>query len=194
MWKVDITSEFCWTTFRRNSTRKIVRWFEELINLNHLTIFITEFHQKLVEKLSKKNSTISLALIAAWSVFHLTLRSCETPPSPPAPDPVGIENCKQLFSPLLAFTTQKIATNSTDIISAVCVAFFGSSMQAVMKKSCLQFLIPTAVFKNIWSTFSVRLSRAAESTTEAISLALHSVLHALNTNASASDTISTRNV
>ena len=42
------------TNFRRNSTRKIVRWFEKLINLNHLTIFITEFHQKLVEKLSKK--------------------------------------------------------------------------------------------------------------------------------------------
>ena len=42
------------------------------------------------------------------------------------PDPVGIENCKQLFSQLLAFTTQKIATHSTDIISAVCVAFFGS--------------------------------------------------------------------
>ena len=42
------------TNFRRNSTRKIVRWFEELMNLNHLTIFITEFHQKLVEKFFKK--------------------------------------------------------------------------------------------------------------------------------------------
>ena len=42
------------TNFRQNSTRKIARWFKELINLNHLTIFITEFHQKLVEKLSKK--------------------------------------------------------------------------------------------------------------------------------------------
>ena len=120
-------------------------------------------------------------------------RRCETPPSPPAPDPVGIENCnstlryecnetfsdeceftarakgewcnhtcqenvcsheyrtkfyitrcenadfrtrgvrktafthsewyKQLFSPLLAFTTQKKATHNTDIISAVCVTF-----------------------------------------------------------------------
>ena len=54
------------------------------------------------------------------------LRRCETPPSASAPDPVGIENCKQLFSPLLAFTTQKTATHSTDIISAVYVAFFGS--------------------------------------------------------------------
>ena len=54
------------------------------------------------------------------------LRRCETPPSPPAPDPVGIENCKQLFSQLLAFTTQKIATRNTDIISAVGVAFFRS--------------------------------------------------------------------
>ena len=34
--------------------KKIVKWFEELINLNHLTISITEFHHKLVEKLSKK--------------------------------------------------------------------------------------------------------------------------------------------
>ena len=52
------------------------------------------------------------------------LRRCETPPSPPAPDSVGIRNYKQLFSLRLAFTTQKIATHSTDIISAVCVAFF----------------------------------------------------------------------
>ena len=51
---------------------------------------------------------------------------CETPPSPPAPDLVGIENSKQLFSPLLALTTQKIAIHSTEIISAVCVTFFGS--------------------------------------------------------------------
>ena len=43
LWKVDITSQFFWTTFRWNSTRKIVRWFEELINLNHLTIFIIVF-------------------------------------------------------------------------------------------------------------------------------------------------------
>ena len=40
--------------FRQNSTSKKVGWFEELINLNHLTIFITGFHQKLVEKLSEE--------------------------------------------------------------------------------------------------------------------------------------------
>ena len=74
------------------------------------------------------------------------LRRCETPPFPPIPDPVGIENCKQLFSPLLAFTTQKIATHSTDIISAVCVAFFWVVNAIYNEKSCLQFLIPTAVF------------------------------------------------
>ena len=56
--------------------------------------------------------------------FFCPLRRCETPPSPPALDPVGIENCKELFSPLLVLTTQKIATHSTDIIVAVCVAFF----------------------------------------------------------------------
>ena len=74
------------------------------------------------------------------------LRRCETPPSPPAPDPVGIENCKQLFSPLLAFTTQKIATHCMDIISAVCVPFFWVVNAIRNEKSCLQFLIPTAVF------------------------------------------------
>ena len=47
------------TSFWRNSTRKIVKWFEELTNFNHLTIFITEFYQKLVEKFSK---TIQLSL------------------------------------------------------------------------------------------------------------------------------------
>ena len=74
------------------------------------------------------------------------LRRCETPPSPHAPDPVGIENCKQLFSPLLAFTTQKIATHSTDIISAACVAFFWVVNATRDEKSCLQIFIPTAVF------------------------------------------------
>ena len=80
------------------------------------------------------------------SVLSLPLRRCETPPSPPAPDPVGIENCKQLFSPLLASTTQKIATHNTDIIFAVCVAFFSVVNASRNEKSCLQFLIPTVVF------------------------------------------------
>ena len=79
------------------------------------------------------------------SSFRL-LRLCETPPSPPASDPVGIENCKQLFSPLLAFTTQKIATRSTDIISAARVAFFWVVNATRNEKSCIQFLIPTVVF------------------------------------------------
>ena len=56
---------------------------------------------------------------------YFYLRRCEIPPSPPAQDPVCIKNCKQLFLPPLAFTTQKIATHDTDIISAVCVAFLG---------------------------------------------------------------------
>ena len=66
-------------------------------------------------------------LIAADRSIITELRLCETRPFPPAPDPVRIENCKQLFSPLLAFTTQKIAIHSTDIISAGCVAFFFGS-------------------------------------------------------------------
>ena len=76
----------------------------------------------------------------------MLLRLCETPPFPPAPDPVSIENCKQLFSPLLAFKTQNIATHSTDIISAARVAFFWVVNASRNEKSCLQFLIPTAVF------------------------------------------------
>ena len=75
-----------------------------------------------------------------------SLRRCETPLSPPSPDPVGIENCKQLFSQLLAFTTQKIATHDTDIISAVCVAVYWVVNASRNEKSCLQLLIPTAVF------------------------------------------------
>ena len=43
----DITSQFSSTTFRQI-------FDQELINLNHLTIYITGFHQKLVEKLLKK--------------------------------------------------------------------------------------------------------------------------------------------
>ena len=39
-------------------TRKIVRWFKELINLNHRTILITEFHQKRVENWATKFSYI----------------------------------------------------------------------------------------------------------------------------------------
>ena len=33
----------------------------------------------------------------AENVFHIALRLCETPRSPPAPDQVSIENCKQVF-------------------------------------------------------------------------------------------------
>ena len=101
--------------------------------------------------------------MAIQSVSHLTLRLCETPPSPPAPDPVGIENCKQLFSPLLAFTTQKIATHSMDIIFAARVAFFRVVNATRNEKSCLQFLIPTAVFH--------MLLRRCETHSQCVSLA-----------------------
>ena len=67
-----------------------------------------------------------LSVVTSHKHVWLLLRRCETPSSPPTLDQVGIENCKQLFSPLLALTTQKIATHSTDTISAVCVPFFGS--------------------------------------------------------------------
>ena len=88
--------------------------------------------------------------VCACVQFKCNLRLRETP----APDPVGIENCKQLFSPLLAFTTQKIATRSTDIISAARVAFFWVVNATRNEKSCLQFLIPTAVFHMLLSPIS----------------------------------------
>ena len=80
-------------------------------------------------------------------LIFLFLRRYETPPSPPTPNQVGIENCKQLFSKLLAFTTQKIATHNTDIITAIDVAFFSVVNASRNEKSCLQFLIPSAVFQ-----------------------------------------------
>ena len=74
------------------------------------------------------------------------LRPCETPPSPPTPDPVGIENCKQLFSPLLAFTTKK-KQHILRISSPLHVLLFFWVVNATRnEKSCLQLLILTAVF------------------------------------------------
>ena len=100
------------------------------------------------------------------------LRRCETPPSPPTPDPVGIENCKQLFSPLLAFTIQKIATHSTDIIPAVYVAFFWVGNASRNEKSCLKFLIPTAVFHMLLRRCLMRACETLWSAREIASIAL----------------------
>ena len=62
-----------------NSTRKIVRWFEELINSNDLTFFYSRISSKTGRKDIQKHLTISLALMAARSVFHPTLRLCDMP-------------------------------------------------------------------------------------------------------------------
>ena len=48
----------------------------------------------------------------------------QTTPSPPSPDPFGIENCKQLFSLRFAFTTQKKATHEAEMMYVECVAIF----------------------------------------------------------------------
>ena len=58
-----------------------------------------------------------------WEVKSLLTLKHLPRPSPPNPDQVSIKNCKQLFSQP-KITTQKIAKYSTDIISAVGVAFF----------------------------------------------------------------------
>ena len=71
----------------------------------------------------------------------------------------------------------------------MCCYFLGCKCKQWWK-SCLQFSIPTGSgaggdrgvshrLKSMWNTFSVCLSRSTESATEAISLALHSVPHAL---------------
>ena len=56
---------------------------------------------------------------------------------------VGIKNCKQRFSLLLAFTTQKKATHTAEMMSVLCVAIFWVLNASSGEKSCLQFLIPT---------------------------------------------------
>ena len=111
-----------------------------------------------------KTSVVALTFLKFEpSSERFTLRLCETPRSPPAPDSVGIGNCKQLFSSLLAFTTHKIATRSTHIISAEHVAFFWVVNATRNEKSCLQFLIPTAVFH--------MLLRQCETHSQCVSLA-----------------------
>ena len=110
-----------------------IRWILE----NYLT-------KRIAKVAIDKNLNLSLYInhnfSFSCSFIHVTfVRRCETPPSPPALDPVGIENCKQRFSPLLAFITQELATRSTDIISAVCVTFFWVVNASRNEKSCLQF-------------------------------------------------------
>ena len=56
--------------------------------------------------------------------------------------------------------TQKIATHGVDIISAVRVAFFWVVNASRNEKSCLQFLIPTAVFHMFLSMIYVWQSYA----------------------------------
>ena len=90
---------------------------------------------RVLRRCRRYNRTVTLRLKTMWNTSL-----------PTYPEPVGIENCKQLFSPLLAFTTQKIATRSTDIISAARVALFWVVNATRNEKSCLQFLISTAVF------------------------------------------------
>ena len=48
-----------------NQEEEETRWFEELTYLNHLAFFISEFLQKLLEKLSKKIHQLSLVVMAA---------------------------------------------------------------------------------------------------------------------------------
>ena len=56
---------------------------------------------------------------------------------------VAIKNCKQLFSLRLAFTTQKKATPTTEMMSVEFFAIFWVVNASSGEKSCLQFSIPT---------------------------------------------------
>ena len=56
---------------------------------------------------------------------------------------VGIKNCKELFSLRLAFTTQKKATHTAEMMPEQCVAIFWIVNASSGEKSCLQFSIPT---------------------------------------------------
>ena len=56
---------------------------------------------------------------------------------------VGIKNCKQIFSLRVAFTTQKKATRSAEMMSVERVAIFWVVNASSGEKSCLQFSIPT---------------------------------------------------
>ena len=56
---------------------------------------------------------------------------------------VGIKNCRQLFSLRLAFTTQRKATHTAEMMSVLCVAIFWVVIASSGEKSCLQFSIPT---------------------------------------------------
>ena len=112
--------------------------------------------------------------------FSIHTEYITTDSPPPNPDQVGIENSKQLFSQLLAFTTRKIATHCADTISARAVAFFLVVNASRREKSYLQFLMTSAVFQMLLrqsETHLVCLSCSAESATEALSLSLsHSIV------------------
>ena len=91
-----------------------------------------------------------------WKYVSHRLKIMWNTSLPTCPGPSRYRKLNNFFSPLLAFTTQKIATHSTDIISAACVAFFWIVNATRNEKSCLQCFIPTAVFH--------KLLRACETT------------------------------
>ena len=116
-----------------------IHTFDVRGDVRHLIIVRWKIHD-LANKIEISEILLKIRNIKIWNFkFEWALRRCETPPSPPTPDPVGIENCKQLFSPLLAFITQKIATHNTDIISALCVAFSWVVNASRNEKSCYSF-------------------------------------------------------
>ena len=107
------------------------------------------------------------------------LKTMWTPPPPsPNPDQVGMENCKQLFSQLLAIYDSKIA----DIISAVKLFTVFDTDRGILhalKAMCHAFLAclsraAGSAIKAMCHPLSVCLSCSAGSAIEAISLALHS--------------------
>ena len=139
---------------------------------------------------SAKSATKAISL-AFHNVSRALKSMCNTA--------VGIKNWKQLFSLRLAFTTQKKATHTAEMMSVLCFAIFWVVNASSGEKSCLQFSIPTGSglgaeggvshrLKAMWTTmeckrdsFNGSLGGASETHWECVS---HCIKGRLNTDTS----------
>ena len=84
-----------------------------------------------------KSAHADSALIRNWQFWRdsLPLRLCKTPTSPPNPDQIGIKNCKQIFSQVLAFITNKDNTCSGEDVRTIrCYFFYNHECKQLWKK------------------------------------------------------------
>ena len=111
-------------------------------------------------------NTFSMSLLLRWerhwsylscTCFHWEgvshcLKTMWNTSVPTFPDPVGIQNCEPLFSPLLAYTTKKKATNTAEMMCVLCVAFFlvVNASRHMLLRACK---IPRSVSKTVINFF-----------------------------------------